>query len=120
MGHSGLRGDAVTEGNVDCPKCAKALEQLELEGIEVDKCPGCNGVWLDEYELEDLLELTPEALSELLLAGTEDMALDEHAARCPRDGEELRRLRQRGVIVDCCPECQGLWLDGGEFRRLRA
>lgn len=104
---------------MNCPKCSQGLEQLELEGIEVDKCTSCNGVWLDEYELEDLLELDADALNELLLAGTDDSTLDDKVAVCPRDGTELRRLRQRGVILDCCPECQGLWLDGGEFRRLR-
>jgi Zn-finger nucleic acid-binding protein len=26
----------------------------------------------------------------------------------------------RSVILDACPECHGIWLDGGEFNKLFA
>lgn len=37
-----------------CPKCGTKLEEAALEGVTVDICPGCHGVWLDEGELEKL------------------------------------------------------------------
>lgn len=40
-----------------CPVCPdKELLMVERQGIEVDYCPACRGVWLDRGELDRLLE----------------------------------------------------------------
>jgi hypothetical protein len=45
---------AVARGR--CPKCASPLVELHLRGIEVDRCSGCQGIWLDFGELDRLTE----------------------------------------------------------------
>ena len=37
-----------------CPKCGTKLAEAGMEGVTVDICPACHGVWLDEGELEKL------------------------------------------------------------------
>jgi hypothetical protein len=37
-----------------CPKCGMELQTVTFRGVEIDRCFGCNGVWLDEGELEKL------------------------------------------------------------------
>lgn len=37
-----------------CPKCGGQLEAIMFRGIEIDRCTSCDGVWLDEGELEKL------------------------------------------------------------------
>ena len=37
-----------------CPKCGFELEEILLRGVKIDKCFGCNGLWLDAGELEEL------------------------------------------------------------------
>ena len=37
---------------MSCPKCGIKLIAVHFNGVEVDKCPGCEGVWLDAGELE--------------------------------------------------------------------
>lgn len=37
-----------------CPKCGHELREEELEGISVDRCTFCEGLWLDASELEQL------------------------------------------------------------------
>jgi uncharacterized protein len=39
-----------------CPKCEAALRRSEREGIEIDYCPNCRGVWLDRGELDKIIE----------------------------------------------------------------
>ncbi len=40
-----------------CPVCTdKELLMVERQGIELDYCPACRGVWLDRGELDRLLE----------------------------------------------------------------
>lgn len=38
-----------------CPKCGGDMNEVELEGIMVDKCSGCEGLFFDRGELELML-----------------------------------------------------------------
>jgi Zn-finger nucleic acid-binding protein len=41
---------------MNCPICHVALHISERQGIEVDYCPQCRGVWLDRGELDKIIE----------------------------------------------------------------
>ncbi|MBU3738351.1 MAG: hypothetical protein FGM55_05280 [Rhodoferax sp.] len=42
---------------MNCPNCAGvALVMSERQGVEIDYCPQCRGVWLDRGELDKLIE----------------------------------------------------------------
>ncbi len=43
-----------------------------------------------------------------------------HFMRCPKCGMELTEIELRGVKVDRCVECQGIFFDGGEIEQLLA
>jgi hypothetical protein len=38
-----------------CPVCDTTMKEIEKNGIMIDICPDCKGVWLDRGELEKLL-----------------------------------------------------------------
>jgi len=40
----------------DCPRCGAMLTMSERQGIEIDYCPQCRGVWLDRGELDKIIE----------------------------------------------------------------
>ncbi|VVE84778.1 TFIIB-type zinc ribbon-containing protein [Pandoraea sputorum] len=45
-----------------CPVCGTPdLLMTERQGVEIDYCPKCRGVWLDRGELDKLIERTDEA-----------------------------------------------------------
>ena len=37
-----------------CPKCGGDLIEVVFRGIKIDRCTSCNGLWLDDGELEKL------------------------------------------------------------------
>ena len=40
-----------------CPTCADStLVMTDRQGVEIDYCPSCRGIWLDRGELDKLLE----------------------------------------------------------------
>ena len=39
-----------------CPVCRVSLVMSERQGIEIDYCPKCRGVWLDRGELDKIIE----------------------------------------------------------------
>ncbi|MCR6630832.1 MAG: zf-TFIIB domain-containing protein [Magnetospirillum sp.] len=41
---------------MQCPHCRVPLSIAERQGIEVDYCPQCRGVWLDRGELDKIIE----------------------------------------------------------------
>ena len=42
---------------MNCPVCTNVkLALSERQGIEIDYCPTCRGVWLDRGELDKLIE----------------------------------------------------------------
>jgi Zn-finger nucleic acid-binding protein len=41
---------------MDCPICKVPLMMADKQGIEIDYCPKCRGIWLDRGELEKLIE----------------------------------------------------------------
>lgn len=42
---------------MQCPVCkTQALQMSERQGIEIDYCPQCRGVWLDRGELDKIIE----------------------------------------------------------------
>ncbi|MBS1514987.1 MAG: zf-TFIIB domain-containing protein [Bacteroidetes bacterium] len=41
---------------MNCPVCNEQLLLSEKQGIEIDYCPKCRGIWLDRGELEKIVE----------------------------------------------------------------
>ena len=41
---------------MNCPNCNTLLTLAERQGIEIDFCPQCRGVWLDRGELDKMIE----------------------------------------------------------------
>ena len=39
-----------------CPVCRVPLAMSDRQGIEIDYCPQCRGVWLDRGELDKIVE----------------------------------------------------------------
>lgn len=44
-----------------CPVCKVGLSMSDRQGIEIDYCPQCRGVWLDRGELDKIVERSTEA-----------------------------------------------------------
>ncbi len=41
---------------MNCPMCNVELRVSDRQGIEIDYCPQCGGIWLDHDELEKIID----------------------------------------------------------------
>ena len=41
---------------MNCPKCESEMRHYERNGVTVDQCTGCRGIFLDRGELERLID----------------------------------------------------------------
>ena len=91
-----------------------------MDQLELDHCDECGGLWLDQSELPRLIELKPSALKPLA-RGRPRAGADQTRGQCPRCRSAMLRVasaHQRRVTLDKCPDCDGVWLDGGELQVL--
>lgn len=105
---------------IECPKCAVLLQSKILETIPVDQCPTCQGIWFDEQELQAVLTNSHD-LRGRKHGSSPDPSLNQKHGTCPRDSSDMLRAfstTDARVVLDVCPNCGGLWLDGGELDRL--
>lgn len=66
-----------------CPVCPTTnLTMTERQGVEIDYCPECRGVWLDRGELDKIIERANDQLSLPPAAGKENCYRSpQHLAR---------------------------------------
>ena len=62
MGHK--TGLQKGQDSVNRPICKVARMMSERQGVEIDYCPQCRGVWLDRGELDKIIERSPLETSE--------------------------------------------------------
>lgn len=104
-----------------CPDCGLPLIILELNGVELDFCTQCGGSWLDQGELELLLQLESCPGEESLFAQHSFHPKGKSTRCCPR----CRRAMEQGTLghnapveVEHCRKEHGFWLDRGEIESL--
>ena len=106
-----------------CPKCTtETLADFEIEDVVVNRCSSCDGIWFDADELSRLLAEDARQVARLRRGSLREELAGKKGI-CPRDRDELLRVYSavnKSVIIDACPDCRGIWLDGGEFEKLFA
>jgi PAT family beta-lactamase induction signal transducer AmpG len=115
---AGSEAGLFWSGVMRCPKCSSYLEQVKYDGIEVDRCVTCSGIWFDDGEVELLRNKRAAAAIDIGDAkrGAELNAVDSY--RCPRCGDAMARVvdaRQRHIWYETCRGCDGSFFDAGEF-----
>lgn len=108
--------------SLPCPRCRTPLVAETIELVPVDRCLRCDGVWLDEGELEriDAAGPPPEPIEggADLPPAPEPMEWELPCPKCERTMHRLEYGGASGVIVDKC-EGHGIWFDFEELDRLR-
>lgn len=56
-----------------CPNCEETLVMTERQGVEIDYCPKCRGVWLDKGELDKIIEKSTMSESNQQLKQTDEI-----------------------------------------------
>ena len=107
-----------------CPACKQLMIVVEHENIELDYCLDCSGVWFDAGELELLFEtmkLDETRLSLDSILTSPDARAKEKKRRCPLCGRKMKKAtvgHDPEVLIDACPQGEGLWFDKGEVVQL--
>jgi len=114
----GAESGAFWSGAIRCPKCKADMEQVEYEGVEIDRCVLCNGIWFDAGEIEVMRDKKAAAAIDTgdAAIGKALNVIDNY--RCPRCSGSMVRVvdpQQTGIWYEICSSCSGSFLDAGEL-----
>jgi Zn-finger nucleic acid-binding protein len=73
-----------------CPTCGVALVMSERQGVEIDYCPSCRGVWLDRGELDKIIERASRDLQPAPSAAPQTRYQESHGSH----GHGYRKRRK--------------------------
>ena len=113
-----------------CPNCNKTLQTIDIKSTKehfyIEQCESCFGLFFDPEELAAILNSTIsnsiqidyDRLGEI----SKNYKYNDNVVykKCPvcRDLMNRKNFGTRsGVIIDTCKK-DGIWLDGGELKRL--
>jgi len=95
------------------------MKKIEYQGVEIERCIKCYGIWFDRFELQDLKVLSG---SEVIDMGDPELGRSQNQkteVTCPRCDILMipeSDKKQAHIHYERCPECKGVYFDAGEFR----
>ena len=113
-----------------CPACDVPMQTVDLKlggRYYIERCERCLSLFFDPNEVETLLEKSASPVFQIDRVRLEEITRARHEPpsptryyRCPVCRTAMSRVNfgtRSGVVVDQCPK-HGMWLEGGELRRL--
>jgi Zn-finger nucleic acid-binding protein len=114
---------------LNCPQCATPMNEVKAPArtgylIVLDQCPRCGGIWCDRWEMYPITAAAAEHIDtadQSALWSAVPPASEQ--LECPRCRAHMPRFRDPTLPADArierCPNCDGMWLNRGELRRLK-
>jgi Zn-finger nucleic acid-binding protein len=75
-----------------CPVCSVELVMSERQGVEIDYCPKCRGVWLDRGELDKIIEKSASY--------TQEEHREKHDDHDKHGHDEYKKHKRRSLLGD--------------------
>jgi membrane associated rhomboid family serine protease len=101
-----------------CPRCPGQLESVSYEGVDLDICMLCHGLWFDKGELAKFNKFD----ADFPLAPGKGITKKRSGVRCPRCNVLMKVVQYApgaNFEVDRCGNCGGVWLDRYEIRKIQ-
>lgn len=115
---------------INCVNGCGTLNEAIYEGVTIDACDTCMGVWLDYSELTHIVKTKDTSWSndyiESTINSTGSLGVPdaeyEREVLCPKCNENMPPNNfqySSGVIVNTCKSNHGIWLDSRELDKIQ-
>jgi Zn-finger nucleic acid-binding protein len=101
-----------------CPSCDAELIPKKRDGIEMEVCPSCEGMWLTSQELvqleDEVFDFGDDEKGSLMLGSKPTFR------KCPECGKPMKAFQYRlyDLEMDYCEDKHGFWLEADEDKRV--
>lgn len=106
------------ETDYKCPECRSRLSSFQVyendpENVsEFDICDSCYGIWFDK---DDMVARREGSKKSLQIDMDNITPTERTCPKCKNIKLVSLKYLELDTIIDCCPDCLGTWLDGGEL-----
>lgn len=103
---------------MNCPNCNSALVQKKRDGVEMEVCPSCQGMWLTSQELAELedevFDFGDDEKGSLMFGATPT------TRKCPQCDSPMKSFQYRlyDLEMEFCGAGHGYWLQADEDKRV--
>ena len=106
-----------------CPKCSGEMVLVSYDGIKIDRCGSCGGLW---FQPDELRALRNDIWMADYILDSGDKSVGKAANKmkdiaCPECGVTMTQefdAEQPHITYESCPNSHGTFLDAGEFTDL--
>jgi len=108
-----------------CPDCETNMIDETVDGVVVNACPKCAGVWVHPEALTEILEKDPVGLltlEEKNVPQMEQKVIGHSFRNCPDDGMTLQQYHycyDSPVVLQVCSDCGGFWVEDGQLKQMQ-
>jgi Zn-finger nucleic acid-binding protein len=98
------------------------MELVTFDGITIDRCTKCRGMWFDANEQKLLKERKGAEVIDIgdpAIGRRMDKINDIKCPRCSITMIRMVHVDQQPTDYEACTNCYGIFLDAGEFRELK-
>lgn len=109
---------------MNCMRCKVKMRKVARDNVLVDRCPDCGGIWLDAGELEMLQKGIGHEAEVIMHQARKELLHDAQrlvsvVGMCPKcEKRPLHAVKKKGVELDVCGHCGGIFFDEGELERV--
>jgi len=100
-----------------CPKCKSAMEQVNTPFADIERCTSCKGLWLDDFEHEELKQIAEGVDIGDAEVGKSFNKIDKIDCPVCANSRLIRMVdnAQPHIWFESCPTCYGRFYDAGEL-----
>jgi len=101
-----------------CSNCRGILSASDSAGVQTYTCTDCGAIWIPQKSISILIKMEQSDVSlknihsKLKASGVSDRA-------CPKCTDQKMKIQTiKGIELDICQHCVGVFLDSGEIEKL--
>ena len=108
---------------MNCPNCKIELHPKRIQGIEIEECGKCEGIWFEDDELKQMKDKIDSDLNWMdfdILKHPEKCKPTAKRTNCPscKKSMDVLDYDETKVEIDYCAFCKGIWLEKNELEKI--
>jgi Zn-finger nucleic acid-binding protein len=126
-GETASTGKQVEDAKRKCPRCNVNFLLLKAGPKDLNECPSCGGLWVDNHTLQEIctnqeqqqaiMGFNPETAAGISASAVPSGRMYIPCPVCNRLMNRRQFARCSGVVVDWC-KAHGTWFDRNELRQI--
>ena len=105
--------------NIKCERCSDPMHTVFYEGVAIQLCMSCKGVFLSKKKLEMIEESQEFNMPEDMPIPRRKYEVLRNCPECQTAMKKVKYGRIRTTVIDYCDNCNGVWLDNGEIASIQ-